>query len=64
MIPSPGRGPSDQRLTARVAPGINLGVVQQGKKIFGYLTLKYFGIELVKTEKTSKKILTNISKLK
>ena len=25
MIPSPGR---DQRLTARVAPGINLGVVQ------------------------------------
>ena len=37
MIPSPGRGASDQRLTARVAPGINLGVVQQGKKIFGQL---------------------------
>ena len=31
MIPSPGR---DQRLTARVAPGINLGVVQ-GDSCYG-----------------------------
>ena len=37
MIPSPGR---DQRLTARVAPGVNLGVVQ-GNSFYSVFFLEY-----------------------